>query len=41
MQREDRIVRFAAGETTHRLRQFDFFKKIQEDLDAAEACSIL
>lgn len=38
---EEGVARFAAGEAAHRLRQFDFFEKGQEDFDAAAARCVL
>ncbi|GGD78955.1 hypothetical protein GCM10010911_41300 [Paenibacillus nasutitermitis] len=40
MNRENRVVRFAAGEAAHRLGKLDFFEKGQKDFDASEARSV-
>lgn len=41
MNRENRVVRFAAEEAAHRLGKLDFFEKGQEDFDASEARCVI
>jgi hypothetical protein len=41
MNRENRVVCFAAGEAAHRLSQLDFFEIVQKDFDAAEVRCVL
>ena len=40
MNRENRVVCFAAGEAAHRLGKLDFFEISQKDFDAAKARGI-